>query len=523
MSYRVLIPTAGTGSRLGNLTRYINKALVIVANRPILSHLIDLFPADAEFVIALGYKGELIREFLKLAYPKRTFFFADVHPFEGPGSGLGLSVLCCRDYLKEPFVFCSCDTLVDEPIPVPDHNWMGYASVDNLFHYRTLRLQNGQVKEICEKGAEGPNLKAYIGLAGVYNHVAFWAAMESGDATMINTGESHGMRALLEHNVRTVPFTWWDTGNPDSLAMTRERHRQPDAPNILDKPNEAIWFVNNTVIKFSADKDFISNRVKRASYLEGFCPQILDSTSNMYKYALVQGAILSEIINLPLFEKLLKWCETFWTRTTLSAEDNDRFHKNCLRFYRDKTEERIQLFYHTFGKQDGIERINGREMPTLRALLDKVDWNWLAEGLPGRFHGDLHFENILYCSADDRFVFLDWRQEFGGSLTTGDIYYDLAKLLHGLIICHELIVKNMFSVEWTEEEIKYDFLRKNVLVECEMRFTNFLREKGYQIDRARQLTALIFLNIAALHHYPYSLLLFCLGKSMLFDLLKKTK
>jgi hypothetical protein len=29
------------------------------------------------------------------------------------------------------------------------------------------------------------------------------------------------------------------------------------------------------------------------------------------------------------------------------------------------------------------------------------------------------------------------------------------------------------------------------------------------------LTALIYLNIAALHHHPYSLLLFALGKSML--------
>jgi NDP-sugar pyrophosphorylase family protein len=122
MSYRVCIPCAGTGSRLGTLTRFINKSLVSIANRPTLSHLIDQFPADAD----------LVREFLTLAYPERQFFFEEVSPFDGPGSGLGLSLQTCQQLLQEPFVFISCDTLVDEPIPAPDINWMGYAEVSNL-------------------------------------------------------------------------------------------------------------------------------------------------------------------------------------------------------------------------------------------------------------------------------------------------------------------------------------------------------------------------------------------------------
>ena len=75
MSYRVLIPTAGTGSRLGKFTAFINKSLVGIANRPTISHIIEQFPNDTEFVIALGHKGNLVREFLSLAYPKRKFFF----------------------------------------------------------------------------------------------------------------------------------------------------------------------------------------------------------------------------------------------------------------------------------------------------------------------------------------------------------------------------------------------------------------------------------------------------------------
>ena len=105
MSYRVCIPCAGTGSRLGSITQFINKSLVSIANRPALCHLIELFPEDAEFVIVLGHKGNLIREFLSLAYPSRQFFFSEVTPFEGPGSGLGLSLQTCKQHLQQPFVF----------------------------------------------------------------------------------------------------------------------------------------------------------------------------------------------------------------------------------------------------------------------------------------------------------------------------------------------------------------------------------------------------------------------------------
>ena len=74
MSYRVVIPTAGLGSRLKNLTRNLNKSLVSVVNRPVISYIIDQFPAKCEFVIALGYKGHLVKEFIDLAYPNRKFY-----------------------------------------------------------------------------------------------------------------------------------------------------------------------------------------------------------------------------------------------------------------------------------------------------------------------------------------------------------------------------------------------------------------------------------------------------------------
>jgi hypothetical protein len=516
VTYRVCIPTAGTGSRLGSQTQFINKSLVSVANKPVLAHLIEQFPADVEFAVALGHKGNLVREFLQNAYPERSFFFAEAVPFEGPGSGLGLSLLACKQYLQQPFVFVSCDTLVDEQIPAPDHNWMGYGEAADLTPYRTIAIDAGNVTSICEKGEGQPHgHRPYIGLAGIHDYRQFWMAMERGGDHAIHSGEAFGLRAVLPQGIKAHAFTWHDTGTPNALMQTREHYRDADAPTILEKPNEAIWFVGDNVIKFSDDEKFIANRVMRARELSGFVPAVTGATPHMYRYRKISGEVVSRSVTLPLFERLLAHCQSFWRAQPLPPDSANAFRQSCIRFYRDKTYERLALFYATAKRSDGTESINGRPMPTLSSLLDAVDWNWLAEGRPGRFHGDFHFENILWRPVDQSFAFLDWRQDFGGDLSTGDIYYDLAKLLHGLIICHELIAANHFRVEWAEQEISFDFLRKQMLVDCERQFAVWIRNHDYDLKRVYMLTALIFLNISPLHHHPYSLLLYTLGKQML--------
>ena len=181
MNYRIVIPTAGIGSRLQNLTKHLNKSLVSLSNRPILSHIIDQFPKTSEFVIALGYKGELVKQFLELAYPKRIFYYANVKTYKGNGSGLGHTLLCCKKYLKQPFIFISCDTLVKEKIPELNFDWMGYSLIKNLNDYRTLKIKKKRIIKINEKkNYPSKDSKAYIGLAGISNYSLFWKRMQEG-------------------------------------------------------------------------------------------------------------------------------------------------------------------------------------------------------------------------------------------------------------------------------------------------------------------------------------------------------
>ncbi|MCD7780880.1 MAG: hypothetical protein LUH05_09450, partial [Candidatus Gastranaerophilales bacterium] len=167
MKYKVVILTAGTGSRLDNLTQYINKSLVSIENKPVISRITDMFPRDTEFVIALGYKGNLVKEFLTLCYPERKFDFCTVDKYEGEGSGVGYSLLSCEKYLQEPFIFCSCDTIVTGKIPDPIKNIAGFAIRENKGQYRTLKIEGNKAAAICEKSCDD-NKNAYIGLSCIF-------------------------------------------------------------------------------------------------------------------------------------------------------------------------------------------------------------------------------------------------------------------------------------------------------------------------------------------------------------------
>ena len=517
MSYKVLIPTAGLGSRLGKYTKFLNKSLVNINLKPTISYQIEKFPKDVEFVIALGYKGNLVKQFLQIAYPKNKFIFVQIDNYEGPGSGLGLSIKKCMKYLKEPFIFMSCDTLVTENIPAPSCDWMAYSKVENNKQYRSLKIYKDQVIDIFEKDKSDDYCYPYIGLAGIKNTVAFWDQIISGEDLAIEVGESYALKKLCNDiRISSFEFTWFDTGNLESLKKVKQYFKKVDDPVILEKDNESIWFVDNKVIKFSDDKNFIRNRVKRAELIRDFVPLITDRTENMYAYEKVDGKILSEIINIPKFKKLLDHSNLFWKDVTLKSNELDNFKINCLEFYKSKTVKRIDLFFKKFNRKDSITYINEEKIPKVIDILENLNWDNLSEGIPSYFHGDFHFENILFDIKMEKFTFLDWRQDFGSYINCGDRYYDFAKLMHGLIVNHKIIEDNLFSVHWEDDILNFDINRKYTLVECEQYFNHWLDKKNYSSKKVNLLTALIYLNIAGLHHYPYSELLFGLGKSMLY-------
>lgn len=526
-AYKVLIPSAGLGSRLGEFSKNLNKALVSVDNKPVISHVIEKFPKHIEIIIALGHKGQQLKQYLNLAHSDRNIIFVEIENYQGEGSGLGLTILKCKKHLQCPFIFIPNDTIILEPIPEPNNNWVGFSDSKTCNQYRTLKIdKNYFVKSIHEKTELlTHDNKPYIGLAGIRDYKNFWKHMKDGkNYGSIRIGESYAIKSMIDSGVeiKAKQFTWFDTGNISSLKTAKEKIKSKNSPEILEKSNEAIWFVNNRVIKYNKEESFISERVKRAKLLKGFVPEITSCSKNMYSYQMLTGQVVSKSSNKTIFENLIKYLEAFWVPRSLSDLERKQFNKICDQFYREKTLKRVKLYFDRFSEQDEEEVINGASIPPLSEIFKTVPWPLLSEGVATRMHGDLHFENILLSESGEYYL-LDWRQNFGGLLEYGDLYYDLAKLLHGLIVSHELVNKNMFSVDKNDNIINYNLLRKHSLVENEKQFFNYIQKKNLDPYKVRLLTSIIFLNIAPLHHYPYSKMLFYLGKESLYNLLMEKK
>ncbi len=516
MNYKICITAAGIGSRLEELTKYYNKSLITINNKPAISHIIESFSRKITFVIAVGYLGEQVRSYLKIAHPNYKFEFVKVPKYRGKGSGLGYSLLCCRNKLNLPFIYISCDTLFEGKVKKPDHNWMGFSKGKNISQYRSLKIHRKKVISIFEKGEKYKDLKTYIGMSGIYDFKKFWKSMIQGKNISLIQGEVYGMQNLIKNKIKAYDFKWHDIGNTKSLHKTRKLLRKKKSLNILEKKNEALWLVNNEVIKYSTDKQFIKNRIKRAKLLDKFTPKIIASNSHMYKYKKVEGQIMSEILDFKIFDHFLSHSEKFWKIKKINKLQKNKFQKYCYNFYKIKTINRTKLFFKKFELKDNIQIINGKKIPKIFDLYDSIDWKWLSKGIPSRFHGDYHFENILFL-GNKKFIFLDWRQNFEKLLDYGDIYYDFAKLLHGMIVSHKIINDNLFRINWNNKAISFDINRKYYLVEIEKKFIHWLEINQYDILKVRILTALIFINISPLHHDLYSRFLFSLGKYMLSE------
>jgi glucose-1-phosphate cytidylyltransferase len=73
---RVIILAGGRGTRLQEETAVKPKPMLEVGGRPLLWHVMDIFSSHGlrEFVVALGYKGDLIREYFSSYYYRRNDF-----------------------------------------------------------------------------------------------------------------------------------------------------------------------------------------------------------------------------------------------------------------------------------------------------------------------------------------------------------------------------------------------------------------------------------------------------------------
>lgn len=554
---KLVIPSAGTGSRVGTFTKQINKGLITLGRKPSICHVIDMFPENIEVVVVLGYKGDLLKDVLESFYKdKRKISYVTVAKFEGPDSGLSVSLEAAESLLQEPFLFISNDTILEEKLAVNHYglfseakNFVGYfhteASVE-VAEYRTVDVAGKALISLNRKAIPNKH-DVYLGFCGIVNFEAFWVGMHENESRTI--GESAGIQYLLNQGFAVEAYgqfgSWFDVGSAPRLEEA-QKHFRDFEHNVLDKDGEAIWFSDDgRIVKFSVDTKFIQSRVGRsrkmisslATSADFHVPQIISYNQYTYVYRYVEGETISQAVENGRFtagrdfgDLITRLLEQYRGNYVEVPESGVEVQE-LLNFYVRKTEERILKYFERFEvSEPEVEVINGTEYGR---VLDLIRSDQFCKGMcngplfSSFFHGDLHFENIIWSVARKEFTLIDWRQSFGALDDVGDIYYDLGKLLHGLLINHGEIRKGNYFVKRISHDIVNFDVKTSYAYSCFIKLFESLIQDAlgeHGLMKVKAMAAVVFLNIAALHEpFEYCELLFLLGKSLLFDCLSDAK
>ena len=540
MKKTVVIPAAGLGARLGEFTKNYSKAMVTLGKMPIISYIINKFTNNDEIIILLGYKGDLLKQVVHACHPDKNITFVDVDKYEGEGSGLGYSLHCAYSLLQRPFIFWSCDTLLPEfdvdSVQYND-NWAVVSSSQREYfmNYRHMQVDaKSNVINILPKDIKyADNIYSYTGVSYIKDYETFWKSFDRNQDAFITTGETYGLvgmnslRAIIDDN-------WIDAGCREILEAAKQEYSSKMEETILEKPDEAIWFIDNKVIKFHINEKFISDRVKR--YETMLCekqikngirlPKMLYSSQNVYVYERADGVIASKVITPTMMIDILnRYLDVDYI---IGLPDSDKI-AIYTDFYKNKTISRINKYCNDNPDIDGACTINDVSCLPASTIVNQINWDSLPMMgvFTNNYHGDFHLENILVNDNDNQlygreYVMLDWRQNFGKTYI-GDAYYDIAKMWHSLIVNHNMVKDNLFTVEnISKTNIRIDIHRTYIDSECEKALIEYIKNSTlYNYELSELMTALIFLNIAACHTYPYSKFLFYLGKYMINNFYNK--
>lgn len=516
----VVIPSAGIGSRLDLHTKNFNKSMIQLGDTPVISRIIDSYPKNTRFIVITGYKGTHIKEYIKLVYPKKNIKIVKVDLFDGPGSGLSYSLSKSLRYIDEPFFFHANDTIFS------DKKFYSKINKDTMFVHKencdTMKYATVEIKKNYKKIHNKLNYFRkdyynYTGVAYIKNYLKFKKIIKN---FKLNDGELSYFKSLDANkiNFRFIKG-WYDIGSKETKEDAENFFQ--NTKSILPKYDQGIFFKKNYVFKFFTNSKIIDKRFERSKLLKPHVPYLLKKTKYFYVYKFHKGTIFSKLKNKNKeFPKLLNWLNgSFWKKIKLNHLKKFNFQQRCNSFYYEKSLSRINYLYEKNNVCDQIEYINNYKTEKISNMFEKINWKELNDGIPVNFHGDLHFENII--KTKKKILLLDWREDFSGIKRYGDIYYDLAKINHGLIIDHSVIKSSKFSVNINKKKINIKFLQPKENINCQSDLFRFLKENDYCKRKVKIITALIFLNIAGLHHYPYSIFLYYLGKIMLSKSLKE--
>jgi glucose-1-phosphate thymidylyltransferase len=250
---KIIIPVAGIGSKLRPHTHTQPKALVPVAGKPILAHIVDSLVINGfdDFIFIIGYLGDKIESFISEKYPFIKSSFVVQEPREGTGHAVWLTRELIHN--NEEILIVLGDTIVEFDLKTllnKGHSVLGVKKVDDPRHFGVAEIDSqGLIVRLSEK----PNIpKSNLALVGIYLIQESDRLMEILDSMIRNKQKSRdeynltdAIMKMIEKGSRVSTFqvgNWYDCGSKSSLLETNAvlLKRSSEDDRIYDFKNTIV-------------------------------------------------------------------------------------------------------------------------------------------------------------------------------------------------------------------------------------------------------------------------------------------
>lgn len=247
---KAVIPVAGVGTRLRPHTHTVPKALLHVAGKPIVGHILDKVVALGieEVVLVVGVMGDRIVRYVNEAYRFRSVEYVE----QAERKGLGHAIALTKALVGEaPILIIYGDTIFEGDLSdgIADgvDGKIGVAPVKDPERFGVVELEGKRIVNLVEKPERFVSDLAIVGVNTIRNTPLLFECLDELLAEGIRTrGEyqvTDAFRKMVQKGAVLEVFfveNWFDCGEPETLLATN-RH-------LLEKQSEPLEIAGSAIL-----------------------------------------------------------------------------------------------------------------------------------------------------------------------------------------------------------------------------------------------------------------------------------
>ena len=417
-------------------------------------------------------------------------------------SGTKYSLTFAYKLLRKSFWYFPCDGIYQDTnflLKEFSEDVFLVSKIDKskAYHYLTFSLEKNRIVNQYFKSKEVIGDYAFTGVMKIIDKEVFFSRLEESNSKEF-------VSIIPKKSLVHLTENWKDLGN---FEMYEDEISKPEGFDF-SKTGEYTYQLNENIVKWWPDLAISKSKLEKPMIKPDVFPKNIESLNQFLSYSKANGSSFYESVNRKNFTALLNWLQN-----ELWSPENLKIEENLLQFYKNKTQSRIELL----GNKKNLmsynpKKINGIEVQSWQNYMKAINWDLLIQiNKPSFIHGDLQFDNIIYSDHTNQFTLIDWRHDFSGLKTVGDLYYDFAKMLGGIQVNYHDIKQGKFKFNYHDGEVMFELPVVNESEELVSILESFVEKLGLDFTKVRELVPLIFWNMAPLHKEPFGNLCWSLG------------